>query len=99
MEMITVVTTTVSVPADATVESLRTALEEGAVPVVEQLDGLRSATWTVSEDRTHGLGVYVFDTEEAARQRAAGYEVGAGGPGGVTIDAVGLYEVLVDVRH
>ena len=94
-----VVTTTVSVPSEATAESLRAALEEAAVPVVRELAGLRSATWTIADDHSQGLGFYVFDTEDAARQRAANYEVGAAAPGGVTILDVGLFEVLVDVRH
>lgn len=92
-----VVTTTVSVPPEATAESLRSALEEAAVPVVRELAGLRSATWTISEDHTHGLGFYVFDTEGAARQRFSNYEVGSAAPGGVTIVDVGLFEVLVDI--
>jgi len=93
-----VVTTSVSVPSGTSAESLRAALEDAAVPVVRTLPGLRSATWTISADGTHGLGFYVFETEEAARQRAATYEVGAAAPGGVTIVDVGLYDVLVDLR-
>ncbi len=94
-----VVATIVSVPPDATPESLRAALEEAAVPVVRELAGLRSATWTIADDHSHGLGFYVFDTGDAARQRASNYEVGAAAPGGVTILDVGLFEVLVDIRN
>lgn len=93
-----VVTTTVAVPSGTTIESLRSALEESAVPAVRQLADLRSATWTIAEDGSKGLGFYVFDSEDAARSRAASYEVGASAPGGVTITDVGLYEVLADVR-
>ena len=93
-----VVTTSVTVPAGTSAESLRDALEESAVPTVRSLTGLRSATWTISDDGTHGLGFYVFDTEEAARERAAIYQVGAPAPGGVTIVGAELYRVLVDVR-
>lgn len=66
---------------------------------MRELAGLRSATWTIAEDHTHGLGFYVVDTEDAARQRAANYVVGAAAPGGVTILDVGLFKVLVDIRH
>jgi hypothetical protein len=93
-----VVTTNVAVPPDATPESLRVALEESAVPAVRALAGLRSATWTISDDGTHGLGFYVFDSEDAARQRLATYRVGDPGPGGVTIESVGLFEVLTEAR-
>lgn len=93
-----VVTTAVSVPAGTTVEDLRDALEEGAVPVARGLAGLRSATWTISDDRTHGLGFHVFDSEDAARQRHASYEIGSSAPGGVTITDAGLFEVLIDVH-
>jgi len=93
-----VVTTNVSVPSGTTPESLKAALEESAVPSVRALTGLRSATWTISDDGTHGLGFYVFETEEAARGRHATYEVGGAGPGGVTIQSVGLFRVLADVR-
>jgi hypothetical protein len=97
--MMWVVTTTVSVPPEATAESLRLALEEAAVPAVAELAGLRSATWTIAEDHSRGLGFYVFETEDAARQRAATYEIGAAAPGGVAIVDVGLFEVLVDIRN
>lgn len=93
-----VVTTNVAVPSGTTPESLRAALEESAVPAVRVLTGLRSATWTISDDGTRGLGFYVFETEDAARQRMSTYEVGASAPGGVTIESVGLFQVLVDVR-
>lgn len=93
-----VVTTNVSVPSDTSPDSLRAALEESAVPAVRALAGLRSATWTISDDGARGLGFYVFETEEAARQRLATYEVGGSGPGGVTIESVGLFQVLADVR-
>lgn len=93
-----VVTTNVAVPSGTTTESLRAALEESAVPAVRALTGLRSATWTISDDGTSGLGIYVFEAEDPARQRLATYEVGAPAPGGVTIESVGLFHVLVDVR-
>lgn len=94
-----VVTTNVTVPPGTTADSLRAALEDSAVPAVRALADLLSATWTVSEDGTHGVGFYVFATEEAARQRFATYEIGGSGPGGVTIDGVGLLRVLADVGH
>lgn len=93
-----VVTTNVSVPSGTTTESLRAALEESAVPSVRALPGLRSATWTIADDGTRGLGFYVFETEDAARQRHATYRVGDPGPGGVTIESVGLFQVLTEAR-
>ena len=92
-----VVTITVTVPPGASDDELRTALEDGAVPAVRALPGLRSALWTVADDRTTGTGIYVFDDEAAARERAASHAVGSAAPGGATVTDVRLLRVLVDV--
>ena len=66
------------------------------MPAVRALAGLRSATWTISDDRTAGVGIYVFDDEAAARARAESHVVGSTAPGGATITDVSLLKVLID---
>jgi len=91
------VTAVVAVPPGASPEALRSALEEGAVPAARDADGVVSAYWTLSDDRTTGIGFTVFATEDRARARAAELEVGAPAPGGATITAVHLLEVLARI--
>lgn len=91
------VSTMVTVPPGTTSEDLRRALEDVAVPAVRALPDLRHATWTVTDDHTTGEGFYLFETEAAARARAASYVIGAPAPGGVTIAKVTVLEVLVHI--
>lgn len=88
------VATVVAVPTGADPAVLRTALEEGAVPAARAAAEVVSAMWTLSDDRATGIGVTVFATETAARERAGELTVGAPAPGGATITAVHLLEVL-----
>jgi hypothetical protein len=88
------VATLVAVPPGADPDALRTALEERAVPTARDAADVVSALWTLSDDRATGIGVTVFATEAAARQRAGELTVGAPAPGGATITAVHLLEVL-----
>lgn len=77
-------------------DGLRQALEASAAPAVAAIDGFLGATWTLSEDRTTGVGFYRFTTEAAARQRAGLLKVGDPAPGGATITGVRLLEVVLD---
>lgn len=88
---------TVALPAGSDPEALRQSLLESAVPAVRALDGLVDATWTISEDRASGVGIYRFQSEQQARERASTIEVGSAAPGGATVAAVALLEVLVEI--
>ncbi len=88
---------TVSLPEGASPEDMRQALVETAVPAVGALNGLVDATWTISDDRTAGVGIYRFRTEADARARAATIAVGSSAPGGATVAKVDVLEVLVEI--
>jgi len=88
------VVTLVVIPPGADPDALRAALEERAVPAARDSADVVSALWTLSDDRTTGIGVTVYAAEAAARERAGELTVGAPAPGGATITAVHLVEVL-----
>lgn len=87
----------VSVPPGHGVTELRAALEETAVPALRSIDGFLGATWTLSDDRSTGIGFYRFATERGARTRAGSIEVGGAAPGGATVIDVHLLEVVLDI--
>ena len=92
-----VVTIEVSLPEGADAQVLRQELLEHAVPVVRGLEGLVDATWTISEDRARGIGIYRFANQEGAHARAASVGIGDAAPGGAIVTNVEVLEVLVDV--
>lgn len=92
-----VVTIEVSLPEGADAQVLRQELLEHAVPVVRGLEGLVDATWTISEDRARGIGIYRFASQEGAHARAASVGIGDAAPGGAIVTNVEVLEVLVDV--
>jgi len=87
----------VAVPPGADPEALRSALEDSAVPTARADADVASAIWPLSDDRATGIGVTVYASETAARARAATLTVGAPAPGGATITAVHLLEVLARI--
>ena len=73
--------------ADDVVDFLHTKV----VPMVSQLPGFVSGTWT--KGTGEGRSMLVFETEEAAAG-AAGVIRDAARPEGVTLVSAGIYEVV-----
>jgi hypothetical protein len=75
-------------------ERARQALVEQGVPMVSQAPGFVAGYWTRSED-DRGLGLVVFESEEAARTVAQRVQSeGPPDPEAVTLDSVEVREVV-----
>lgn len=74
-------------------EKARTILNEQGVPRMKQSPGFVAGTW-VSLDESHGRGIVVYESEDAAR--AAAEMIRANSPAGdaVTVDSVEVGEVV-----
>ena len=71
-------------------------LQEQVVPRVSNAPGLVAAYWTRSDDKTNGVAMIVFESEEAAR--AAADQLGsAPPPDTVTLDSVEVREVVANL--
>jgi hypothetical protein len=73
----------------------RQGLTEQVVPRVSQAPGFVAGYWTGSEDKKNGLGMMVFESEDAAR--AVAQMVESQGPDeGVTLEGVEVREVVAN---
>ena len=71
-------------------------LTEQVLPRVSNAPGLVAAYWTRSEDKTNGVSMIVFESEEAAR--AASQMIGnSPPPDTVTLDSVEVREVIANL--
>ena len=77
-------------------ETAEKGLREQVVPRVSQAPGLVGAYWTRSDDRTNGISMIVFESEEAARG-AAEMIRSTPPPETVTLDSVEVREVLANL--
>jgi hypothetical protein len=72
----------------------RQGLQEQTVPAVSQAPGFVAGYWTRSEDN-HGVGMAMFESEDAARAVAKLVESqGPPDPDAVSIDSVDVNEVV-----
>jgi hypothetical protein len=75
-------------------ERARQALRENIVPAASQAPGFVAGYWTRSDDN-RGLGLIVFESEEAARTLAQMVQSqGSPDPEGVTLENVEVREVV-----
>jgi hypothetical protein len=75
-------------------ESARKGLQEETVPAVSQAPGFVAGYWTRSEDN-RGLGLAVFESEDAARAVAERLRSqGPPDPEAVTLESVEVREVV-----
>jgi hypothetical protein len=71
-------------------------LKEQVLPRVSNAPGLVAAYWTRSDDKTNGVSMIVFESEEAAR--AAAEMIGnSPPPETVTLDNVEVREVIANL--
>jgi hypothetical protein len=74
-------------------ETARQGLRDEVVPRASQAPGFVNGYWTRSDDGTNGLGMVLFESEEAAR--AASERMGeAPNPDAVTVESVEIREVV-----
>jgi hypothetical protein len=73
-------------------ETAKKGLKENVVPAVSQAPGFVAGYWTRSEDGGNGIGMIVFESEDAAR--TASGMIGPGATDGVTLDGVEVREVV-----
>lgn len=73
-------------------ESAQKGLEEMVVPRVSQAPGFVVGHWTRSDDKSNGLSMIVFESEDAAR--AAAERIGTNVPDGVTFEGAEVREVV-----
>ena len=71
-------------------------LKERVLPRVKEAPGLVAAYWTRSDDKTNGVAMIVFESEEAARG-AASMIGSAPPPETVTLDNVEVREVIANL--
>jgi hypothetical protein len=77
------------------IEDLETAwkgLQESVVPAVSQALGFVAGYWTRSQGGGNGMGMIVFESQEAAE--AATEPIRAGTTDGVTVEDVEVREVV-----
>ena len=75
-------------------EAAQKSLEEQVVPRVSQAPGFVAGYWTLSDDRSNGQGMIVFESEEAAR--AAAEQLRANVPDPVTLESAEVREVVAN---
>jgi hypothetical protein len=79
------------------VEAAEEMLHTDVVPMVKQAPGFVSGWWTRSEDKSNGMGLMVWDSEEAAQQ--AQQRLQSEGPGAsdaVNVESVEVREVVAN---
>lgn len=80
------------------VEAAEQMLHEEVVPTVTQIPGFVAGWWTRDLDSTNGMGLIVFESEEAAqgvKQRLESDE-GPGGNPAVSLQGVEVREVVAN---
>jgi hypothetical protein len=73
-------------------ESAQKGLEEMVVPRVSQAPGFVAGYWTRSDNKSNGLSMILFESEDAARTAAA--QIGTNVPDGVTFEGAEVREVV-----
>ena len=73
-------------------EVSRKELDEKVVPRVSSAPGFVAGYWTLSEDKSNGQAMLVFESEDAAR--AVEERINADVPEGVTIESTEVREVV-----
>jgi hypothetical protein len=72
----------------------RQGLRDDVVPRVSQAPGFVSGYWTRSDDGANGLGLVVFESEQAARAAAERIQSDNPTPDAVTVESVEVREVV-----
>jgi uncharacterized protein involved in tolerance to divalent cations len=72
------------------VDAAETMLHEEIVPTVSQIPGFVSGWWTQDLDRTNGMGLMVFDSEETAQGVKARMESSQGPDGNPAVSLQGV---------
>ena len=75
-------------------EAAQKALKEQVVPRVSQAPGFVAGYWTVSDDRSNGRAMIIFESEEAAR--AAADQIRKNIPDAVTLESAEVREVVAN---
>jgi hypothetical protein len=75
-------------------EGGRKRLREEVVPRVSQAPGFVAGYWTRSDDSSNGLGMVLFESEEAARAAEEHIRAGATADAAVTLEGVEIREVV-----
>ena len=80
------------------VEAAEAMLHEEVVPTVKQVPGFVAGWWTRDQDKTNGMGVIIFESEEAAqgvKQRLESNE-GPGGSDNIELQGIEVREVVAN---
>jgi hypothetical protein len=72
----------------------RQFLTEQVVPRVKQAPGFVAGYWSTSGDKSNGLSMVVFESEDAARTVAQMIESQMGADEGVTLEGTEVREVV-----
>ena len=75
-------------------DSAQRGLTEMVVPRASQAPGFVAGYWTRADDRSNGLSMIVFDSEDAARSAAE--RIGTNVPEGVTFEGAEVREVVAN---
>jgi hypothetical protein len=75
-------------------DASRQGLREQVVPRAKQAPGFVTGHWTISDDRSNGLSMIVFDSEDHARAAAENITAAPVVPETVTIESVEVREVV-----
>jgi hypothetical protein len=73
-------------------ESAQKGLEEMVVPRASQAPGFIAGYWSRSDDKSNGLSMILFESEDAARTAAE--RIGTNVPEGVTFEGAEVREVV-----
>jgi hypothetical protein len=79
------------------VEDAEQMLHTDVVPMVKQAPGFVAGWWTRSQDKSNGMGLMVWDSEEAAQQARQRLESeGPGASDAVNVESIEIREVLAN---
>ncbi|MDQ3933666.1 MAG: hypothetical protein M3340_03440 [Actinomycetota bacterium] len=80
------------------VEAAEQMLHGEVVPMVSQAPGFVAGWWTRALDKSNGLGLIVWESEEAAEQARERLQAdeGPGGSNAVNLESVEIREVLAN---
>ena len=78
-------------------EGAQKELQERVLPQVSQAPGLVAGYWTRAVDRSNGLSMVVFESEEAANTMAERVRTAGFVPDAVTLESVEVREVMANV--
>ena len=79
------------------VEAAEQGLHSEVVPMVKQIPGFVAGWWTRDQDKTNGIGLMVFDSEETAQ--AVQQRLQTEGPGAsdaVKVESIEIREVVAN---